>query len=377
MVKNADATLARLTAVLVRIRGCADTYASPVVVPAQAGTHASAARFIGCVDARGCVDAGLRWHDDNGTETTNFSLKVQRLYPSRGLTPRCAAAARTSSPGLTPAISERPTDGRVEPSHDDFRESNSVRSIPLLERVAAEAAVYGNDGAGDVLGERRRQKDGEDGELLRFAVAAHRDFRCGMALAVFLGIVAADLLAHDAAGRDRVDRDAVLADLARQTFRPCVNGRLGREGGVEALRLGLAGDIDDAPPAARDHLRQQRMRDLPLAREVEGDRLGPLLLRRIDRQRAAAAGAVDEDIDMTERGEGGVAQALRRVLRHDVLRDQGRPQRLRPLDLVRQLFEQPAAAGDGGDVHAFGGQALRDRSPDAHAGARHQCRLSG
>ena len=87
----------------------------------------------------------------------------------------------------------------------------------------------------------------------------------------------------------------------------------------------LAGDVDDAAPAPVDHLRQQRMRDLPLAGEVERHRLDPAFFRRIDRQRAAATGVVHQDVDMPQFGIGDVAQRFRRVLRHDVLADQHRP----------------------------------------------------
>ena len=82
----------------------------------------------------------------------------------------------------------------------------------------------------------------------------------------------------DAAGRNAIDGDAVLADLARQALGPGVDGSLGAERAVEALGLRLAGDVDDAAPLARDHLVEQGVGELALAREIEGHRLMPLLL---------------------------------------------------------------------------------------------------
>jgi hypothetical protein len=110
-----------------------------------------------------------------------------------------------------------------------------------------------------------------------------------MALAVFFGIVAADLLAHDPAGWYRVDGDPVFADFARQPFGPGVDRGLGGKRSVEPVRLRFAGNIDDPAPAALDHLWKLSVSDLALVGEVERDRLFPALLRSIHRQRAAAS----------------------------------------------------------------------------------------
>src|SRR5439155_20887440 len=98
--------------------------------------------------------------------------------------------------------------------------------------------------------------------------AADRDLGIGERLPLGLGIKPADLLAHDAAGRDRIDRDPFLADLPRKALRPGVNAGLSGEGGVEPVGLRLAGDVDDAAEATLDHLRQERMRALAHAREI-------------------------------------------------------------------------------------------------------------
>src|SRR5262245_15657339 len=122
----------------------------------------------------------------------------------------------------------------------------------------------------------------------------------GLPLPVLGRVVAADLLGVDAPRRDAVDRDAVPADLAREALGPGVHRRLGAEGAVDAVGLGLAGDVDDASPLARDHLVEQAMGELALAREVERHRLGPLLLAGIELEGPAAARVVDEDVDPAE-----------------------------------------------------------------------------
>src|SRR5262249_36967904 len=145
---------------------------------------------------------------------------------------------------------------------------------------------------------------------------AYRNFLLGKFLPIIRRIVAADLLAHYPSGRDAIDGDAVLADLARQTLGPCVDGGLGGEGGVQPLRLGLAGNVDDSAPVARDRLRQQGVRDLAVASEVERDRFVPCAVGCIDWQWSTAAGIVDENVDMPELGRGFRGELVRRALGH-------------------------------------------------------------
>src|SRR5947207_523165 len=98
-----------------------------------------------------------------------------------------------------------------------------------LELVPPQPPIHGDDGAGDVAGQRRDEIADEAGHVLGLAVAADRDLVVGLPLPVLGRVVAADLLGMDAARRDRVDRDAVLADLARQALGPGVDGGLGAE----------------------------------------------------------------------------------------------------------------------------------------------------
>src|SRR6185312_15852943 len=162
-----------------------------------------------------------------------------------------------------------------------------------LELIAAKPTIDRDHRAGDIARPRRGEENGEHGEVLRLAPIAHGDLLFGKSFAIILRIVAADLLAHDASGRDAVDGHAVLTDLARQALGPGMNGRLRRKCRVQTLRLRFAGDIDDAAPAALNHLWQQRVRDLPVAGEIERDRLVPGAVGRLDRKRPAAAGIVD------------------------------------------------------------------------------------
>src|SRR5690348_2451229 len=100
-------------------------------------------------------------------------------------------------------------------------------------------------------------------------------------LPIVFWIVAPDLFAHDPARRNAIDGNAMSSDLARQAFGPRVYRSLGGERGIESLRLGLPGYIDDASPPALDHLRQQRVSNLPVAREVQRQGFIPIAVRRI------------------------------------------------------------------------------------------------
>src|SRR5260370_23150304 len=88
--------------------------------------------------------------------------------------------------------------------------------MAALELIAREPAIDRDDGAGDVVGERRGQEDREHREILGLAVGAKRDLLAGEFLALLRRIVAQDLLADDAAGRDRVDGDREPAGVTRQ-----------------------------------------------------------------------------------------------------------------------------------------------------------------
>src|SRR4051812_40395761 len=178
--------------------------------------------------------------------------------------------------------------------------TNRARVIESLELITPQPAIDGNDGAGDVAGARRDEEADEVREILGLAVFADRDVLFALLLPELGRVVAQDLLCDDAPGRDRVDRDAGLADLSRKPLRPGVHRRFPAEGAYDALGLWLACDVDDTAPVARHHLRQQLVSKLALPREVERKRLVPLLLARLEREAPAAAGVVDEDLHRAE-----------------------------------------------------------------------------
>lgn len=110
---------------------------------------------------------------------------------------------------------------------------------------------------------------------------------------------------------------------------------------------------------------------MTLPGEIEGDRLLPFLLRRIDRQGAATAGAVDENIGGSKMRERLLGNAPGGVLRHHVLDNEQGSVALGSGNLRRQRLEQFSAPANDGNPHAFGGQAPGDGPADAHRRAGH------
>src|SRR6185503_11564597 len=117
----------------------------------------------------------------------------------------------------------------------------------------------------DIARDRRSEERGETGEFFGLPIAANRNFLGGLLRAKFRGILAADLLAHNPPWLDAVDRNAVLADRARQALGPCVQCSLGWGGSNQSFGLRLAGYVDHAAPAPLDHAGQQRVRELTRA----------------------------------------------------------------------------------------------------------------
>src|SRR5205085_6375435 len=153
-------------------------------------------------------------------------------------------------------------------------------------------------------------------------------------------VVAPDLLAVDTPGRNAVHGDAVFSDFARQALGPRMHRRLRGKGAVQALGLGLARDVDDAAPFARHHLLEQQVRELPVAAEIERQRLLPLLVGRLKREAAAAARVVHENVDLAEAGERRARDALGGLGREEILLDDDELSRF-----ALELLEQRAPAG--------------------------------
>ena len=143
------------------------------------------------------------------------------------------------------------------------------------------------------------------------------------------------------------------------------------ERGIQPLRFGFAGDVDDASPLALDHLRQQRVRDLPVAGKIQRDGFLPGAVGRIDRQRPAAAGIVDQDVDVTQFGDRRRRQFFCSVLLHDVLRDRNHGGASRGLDLLRERLKQIFSPGDRDDAYALQREHLGDCAANPGAGAAH------
>src|SRR5436190_19708206 len=147
---------------------------------------------------------------------------------------------------------------------------------------------------------------------------------------------------------------------------------LGGEGAVQSLGLGLAGDIDDAAPVAPEKMLEEEMGELAMAAEVEGQRLLPLLVAGFEREAAAAAGVVDEDICAPQSLERRLGDALRRPFGEEVLLDDDQLP-----GFLLQVFEEVAPPGGDRELDALLCQRDGDRAADAHARARDERALAG
>src|SRR5438105_11815103 len=105
------------------------------------------------------------------------------------------------------------------------------------------------------------------------------------------------------------------------------------------------------------------MRKLPVAAEVERQRLFPLLVRRFEREAPAAARVVDQNVDSAETGERAFRDALRRLVGEEILLDDDH----RGARFALQLFEQGAPAGDDGESYALPPKGERHGAADADA----------
>src|SRR3954467_13777263 len=238
-------------------------------------------------------------------------------------------------------------------------------AAPSSELIAAQAPVHGDHRASDVAGARRGEEANQVGDVVRLAVLADRNFLLALLLAVLRRIVAQDLLGHDAPGRNGIDSDAVLAHLARQALGPRMHRRLRAERAVDAFGLRLAGDVDDAAPVARHHLLKQLVGELALAREVERQRLFPLLFARVERELAAAAGVIHQDVDRAQALQRRLGDLLRRVLLHEVALDDDQ----RRLELLLEFFQEIPPPGYDGKSNPFFRKRRGNAAADTDAGA--------
>ena len=147
-------------------------------------------------------------------------------------------------------------------------------------------------------------------------------------------------LGQDEPGRHRVDRDAARRELAgRRLGQPDEPGL--RRAVVRLAHLaGLPGhrrDVDDPPAPRLEHRAGDGLGHPEGAEQVRLEDLAPRLLAHPhDQVVAGDARVVDEDVDLAERIEGGLHDALGGVRVRDVALDGERPAPER-LDLARGL----------------------------------------
>ena len=110
------------------------------------------------------------------------------------------------------------------------------------------------------------------------------------------------------------------------------------------------------------------MRDLPVTGKIQRNGFVPIAVGRIHRQRPAAAGVVDQDVDVPQFGDRGGRQFLCGILLHDVLRHRDQHP-ARCLDLLRELIEQILAPGDADDAHPLQREPLGDRPANPDGGS--------
>ena len=169
------------------------------------------------------------------------------------------------------------------------------------------------------------------------------------------------------AGGDRVDDHALRPPLDGERAGEAGDARLARRVGrhLEEGDEGVeGGHVHDAPVAPLDHGPAEDLAGAQGAGEVRLQDAAPLLLGEVEDGRALdAARAVDEDVDLPERGEDGVPRLLERGAVGDVGGGADRLPAAR-LDLLRRRLDRLRRARAGHDVGAGLGHAQRERAAD-------------
>ena len=189
-------------------------------------------------------------------------------------------------------------------------------------------------------------------------------------------------IAEDKAGRQRIDRDAVLPELARQRAGESKYGALGCDIGQHARHAlvgGARGDVDDLAATALDHVRHDMADHQIRAPHVDRHHAIPQFrvpLVEISRlQRRVERGVVHQDVDLTKAFDGLRDQVFDRLFVADVELDAGnRIGAMAAGDFRGELL----AVGDVGDHHAraLGGERLRIMPADALGAAGDDCGFS-
>ena len=113
------------------------------------------------------------------------------------------------------------------------------------------------------------------------------------------------------------------------------------------------------------------MGDLPVAGEIQRDGFVPIAVGRIDRQGPAAAGIVDQYVDVPQCCERSGRQRFGSILLHDVLRDRDDGGAALGLDLLRKRLEQIFPSRHGDDTHPLHREPLGYGAADPDAGSGH------
>src|SRR5260221_9013361 len=163
---------------------------------------------------------------------------------------------------------------------------------------------------------------------------------------------------------DREDVDLVRCELGCEELREAMDGGLARSVRrrlVLAGRLvrGAARDVHDAPAAADDHLRCERVAAEIEAEDVHLERAPPLL--RVPERRLAPAdpGVADEQVDVV-----GLARPALDVLGLRDVADE-----CAAADVARDRLDLFLRATRDGDSHAGAGELARDALADPTAAA--------
>src|SRR5207302_11214638 len=87
-----------------------------------------------------------------------------------------------------------------------------------LELIPARSAIDADDRTGNVARHRRGEEHGKRGEILGLAPLTDRNLFLGKMFSIIFRLIATKLLAHDPAGRNAIDGNAVLSDLAGESL---------------------------------------------------------------------------------------------------------------------------------------------------------------
>ena len=133
------------------------------------------------------------------------------------------------------------------------------------------------------------------------------------------------------------------------------------------------GDVDDAAVARLQHLAAEITGAAHDAENVGVDGVDPVLLGELVQGLAlAAAGIVDQDIDLAVLGDDGL-DGVGHVLGHAHVAADDQALRAHGADLFGDLVQLPLAAGEDGEVGALAGESEGELTAQAGGSAGDDC----